>query len=163
MEIQDYAQNQSFQLVTWQESLANEDPLALRGVNIEGGCYICGHDQQTICHLFFRCPYTIMTFLKLYLCVLFLVLKTILGLILSTSGQGTPVQLSQKISQWCGTKFGMLEKHHGPARKYHHLLKQEGMQLKYLIPTVKNWFLLVWCTEYRKTIQTRLDTSRRLL
>ena len=40
------------------KALPTKDRLSLRGVNVKGGCYFCDHNEETLCHLFFCCPYT---------------------------------------------------------------------------------------------------------
>ena len=37
-------------------TLPTKDRLAFKGVIIDGGCYLCGHHQESICHLFLPCP-----------------------------------------------------------------------------------------------------------
>ena len=41
------------------KALSTKDRLASRGVNVQAGCYWCDHNQETMYHIFFYCPYTI--------------------------------------------------------------------------------------------------------
>ena len=40
-------------------ALPTKDRQASKGIIIDGGSYLCGHHQESICHLFFDCPYMI--------------------------------------------------------------------------------------------------------
>ena len=41
------------------EALPTKNRLATKGVNIEGGCYLCEYHEEMVSHLFFDCPYLI--------------------------------------------------------------------------------------------------------
>ena len=137
------------------KALPTKDRLSLRGVNVKGGCYFCDHNEETLCHLFFCCLTQWMLFFKLTLLVFYLLLMKGLGWKIFVTGQGISLLIKCKSYWWFGIRYGALGMQFDRGRKCPHQLMLAEMCYRWLIPIVRNQFLMCWCSLWWETTFTR--------